>query len=205
MNIKINGETKEIDWHEGMKFSELVQPLISENLSQGKLLYSVIINTKKGPVTVKPEHLKKLNDAKVEGNEEVEFIFKDKKDYIIELSDQVLPYIDKIESEIDNIISLIKEDPDNPNAMKDLSNIIDGIGALGQTVVPIISLKILKVDDFVFEGKKGESAFEAIRTFVDSFKEKIESKDVNERITAISTMLPKLLSFYKTIFQDVRN
>jgi hypothetical protein len=204
MKVKINGEDKEIQWHEGMKFSELVQPLINDNLSNGKLLYSVIINTAKGPITVKPEHLKKLNDAKVEGDETIEFLFKDKRDYIIELSDQVLPYIDKIESEISNIINLLKEDGTNANAMKDLGNIIDGIGALGQTIVPIISLKILKLEEFEFEGKNGEASFEAIKDFVESFKAKIEGEDVSERIQAISDMLPKLLHFYKTIFQNVR-
>ncbi len=204
MNIKVNGEIKDVPWEKGMKFSQLIQPVIAENVADGKLLYSVIINTKKGPITLKPEHLKKLNDAKVEGNEEIELLFKDKRDYIIELSDQVLPYIDKIENEISNIISSLKRDPNNSNAMSDLGNIIDGISALGQTIVPIINLKILNISDFTFEDKKGEDAFEAIKDFVDSFKSKIESNDISEKIEAISVMLPKLLSFYKKIFQEVR-
>jgi hypothetical protein len=204
MNIKINGKVRNIDWKKGMKFSDLIQPIISENIADGKLLYSVVIKTEKGPITVKPEYLKKLNDARVEGNEDIELLFKDKKDYIVELSDQVLPYIDKIEGEIATIISLIEEDPDNSNAMTDLGNIIDGISALGQTIVPIINLKILDIKDFSFEDKIGERAFEAIKDFVDSFKIKIESKDLSEKIEAISEMLPKLLSFYKKIFQEVR-
>jgi hypothetical protein len=115
-----------------------------------------------------------------------------------------LPYIDKIENEISNIISSLKKDPDNSNAMSDLGNIIDGISALGQTIVPIINLKILNISDFAFEEKNGEEAFEAIKDFVDSFKSKIESDDISEKIEAISEMLPKLLSFYKKIFQEVR-
>ncbi len=205
MTVEVNGEKKQISWHKGMKFSELVQSLIAQNAPEGKLLYSVTISTAKGPVTIKPEHLKKLNDANVEGDEQIKFIFKDKKEYIVELSDQVLPYIDKVQNEITNIIKLLQDDPNNSKAMQTLSNVIDGIGALGQTIVPIISLKILKIDDFVFDDQKGEAAFEAIKNFVDSFKVKIDSDDVQEKIKAISEMLPKLLAFYKTIFQDVRN
>lgn len=191
IKVIINGVEKEYNEDDYPIFEDLwkeIQP-------KEEVIVQIKINGKLIPV----DKIEKLSKAEFEGNEIVELETKTIYDAALDLIDEALNYVTKIEENLpglSNKIILGQLD----NAMKDLEHLIEGISALEsmrESISKIVDVNISKSEENM---KKFQQSLEVL---VD-INQSLSSQNLTDLVEDIDSGLPKVFDFYKQFLNDAK-
>jgi len=188
INLTISGiisETKDIPKEEYDNFDTMVKNYIDE--TQG-VLTSIKINGKEIPLN----YYNEIKGAFFEGGESVELEFSSKKEVLKDLIKQGFEYIDKLQTNLENISKEVLMNTEEGHKM--LNSIAEGFEAL---------LNILsQVTEYTENKLYNEEDLEKIKEVVTTIVKAQEDQDYLEVSDIIDFDLPEVIKIFEQGFKE---
>ncbi len=188
INLTISGiisETKDIPKEEYDNFDTMVKNYIDE--TQG-VLTSIKINGKEIPLN----YYNEIKGAFFEGGESVELEFSSKKEVLKDLIKQGFEYIDKLQTNLENISKEVLMNTEEGHKM--LNSIAEGFEAL---------LNILsQVTEYTENKLYNEEDLEKIKDVVTTIVKAQEDQDYLEVSDIIDFDLPEVIKIFEQGFKE---
>jgi len=191
--IKIisDGLVKEYSESEYDTFGDLWRVIEPKN----RVLVELKVNEKEVPIN----RIEELFDVKLEGNEVVEIKTKPIYEATIDLIDEALGYVARIEERLPELSNKIIIGQIN-EAMNDLKHVIDGIVALEDMRKSISQI----VDIKVFESESSVDKFKKSLAILNKINESLSEQNFTDLVEDIDTGLPKVFEFYKSFLKEAK-
>jgi len=191
IKVIINGIEKEYNENDYSVFEELWEEI--------KPKEEVVVEIRINGISIPIDKIEELFKAEIEGNETVEVKTKSIYDAALDLIDEALSYVTRIEErlpELSNKIILGQVD----EAMNDLKHVIDGISALEnmrESISKIVDIGISKSEEGV---KKFQQSLEVLT----NINQSLLSQNFTDLVEDIDVGLPKVFNFYKQFLNDAK-
>jgi len=191
--IKIisDGLVKEYSESEYDTFGDLWRVIEPKN----RVLVELKVNEKEVPIN----RIEELFDVKLEGNEVVEIKTKPIYEATMDLIDEALGYVARIEERLPELSNKIIIGQIN-EAMNDLKHVIDGIVALEDMRKSISQI----VDIKVFESESSVDKFKKSLAILNKINESLSEQNFTDLVEDIDTGLPKVFEFYKSFLKEAK-
>ena len=191
--IKIisDGLVKEYSESEYDTFGDLWRVIEPKN----RVLVELKVNEKEVPIN----RIEELFDVKLEGNEVVEIKTKPIYEATMDLIDEALGYVARIEERLPELSNKIIIGQIN-EAMNDLKHVIDGIVALEDMRKSISQIVEIKV----FESESSVDKFKKSLAILNKINESLSEQNFTDLVEDIDTGLPKVFEFYKSFLKEAK-
>lgn len=192
MKVTVDGVTKEYSENDFSTFEELWKTIKPKD----RVVVELKINGQKVPVN----KIEELFSAEFEGNEVIEMTTQSISQAALELIDEALGYIVKIESNLPELSNKIIMGNTN-EAMNDLKHVIDGIMALENmkgSISKIIDTSFLNLSE---NYQKFQKSLEILR----EINEALLEQNFTDLVGIIDNGLPKVFDFYKVFLNQAKS
>jgi len=193
VKLIVNGEEREINPKNYKNFGELLDELQKE--FKDKILSKLVINDKEIPLA----HVDKLRPAIIdEDNLIIQITFEPMKLFLIDMLDDIIKYLDKVIGLLPKVSEdMIVDTEKGYNEIKDLS---EGLSAVEDLRKNTEKLSKLSPADVGIKEEEQQEVVGILQNFVSS----LANKDIIDLSDLLEENIPKVLEFYKSYFQKVK-